>query len=180
MKPMSGCASVLFGTLLVVASAAADDRKDVAIGTLCRITAPSVSESPLVGTLAETSDRGLILVGPEIGKRTIPFDAVTKLEWSAGRRSRMGAYAWRGALLGLLVGGIGGATSGGECEGSEGSCAAMGAMIGAVGWGATGALVGGFVKSYGWKEARLPHADVSVAPIIGPGSRAGIALALSW
>lgn len=119
-------------------------------------------------------------MGPEIGRKTVPFNAVTKLEWSAGSRRRTGAYALRGALLGAVVGGIGGAATGGDCEGSEGSCAAMGALIGAVGWGALGALVGSVVRSYGWKETQLPHADVSVTPRIGPGSRVGLAVAIRW
>lgn len=180
MRLTVACAGVLFSTVLVVGPVTGDENQLLAPGTLCRVTAPTLSASPLVGTLAESSDRELILVAPDIGKRTIPFDTVTKVEWSAGRRNRVGEFALGGALLGLVVGAIGGATSGGDCKGAEGSCAAMGAVTGTVGWGAVGALVGTFVKSYRWKEVPLPGAHVSVVPMIGPGSRAGVAVALRW
>ena len=180
MRRTVGCIGVLFTTVLVVGSAAGDDQNQPAPGTLCRVTAPRLNASPLVGTLVVRNERELVLVAPETGKSTIPFDAVTKLEWSAGRRSRVGAYAFRGALLGLVVGGIGGATSGGDCEGQQGNCAAIYGLMGAVGWGAAGALVGTFVRSYRWREVPVSHAQVSVLPIIGPRTRAGVAVALSW
>lgn len=67
-------------------------------GVLVRITAPTMSPVPVIGTLIESDDRGLTLVTIDAVTLTLPRDAVTRMEWSSGRRSQSGPFALKGAI----------------------------------------------------------------------------------
>lgn len=114
---------------ILVGRAAAEEPGVLTPGMLCRVTAPGLAGSPFIGTLADVDAGKLVLVAPESGRRTIPFDAITRVETSTGRRTRTVAYALRGAVLGGLVGAVGGATADGDCKGLAASCAAMSAFV---------------------------------------------------
>ena len=141
-------------------------------GTLVRVLAPSVSPVPLTGTLLDSSDRELVLFQPASGKKTIPIDAITKLQWSEGRHNKAGTYAKWGAIgLGALmaVSFAAGASEYGDfiCD-SELACGALGAALGATSGAMYGALIGVAVRTYDWKELPLskgaagPHPQLSL------------------
>ena len=181
MRCSVGVGSLLISTLLALGPARADEPHQVTPGTLCRVTAPTLGATPLIGTLVESTDLELIFAGPEIGRRAIPRGAVTRLEWSSGRRSRTGRFALYGALLGVALGaGTNYADPQGECTTNKGSCAVLGGLLGGVLLGATGAVVGLAVRTYDWKETSPPRSNVSVSPAIVPGEGAGVAVVLRW
>ena len=107
---------------------------------------------------------------------SVPIAAVTKLEVSRGRNS---FGAGRGALIGVLVGGVAGWIVGyagyEECVPSGGlfDCAGVfspevaafgGAMVlGTLGAG-IGAVTGALVKTHRWVEVPLDRLRVSLAP----------------
>jgi hypothetical protein len=190
MRLASGLATILSITLLVLPPAPAEEPSSAAPGDqpvpgrLYRVTAPTHSPTPIVGMFAEQRSGEWVFVGSEIGTRTVPVSAVTKLEWSSGQRSMAREFALGGVLLGAAVGAVGGATAGGDCKGQAGSCAGLGALVGGIGWGAVGALLGLAVKTYAWSEVPLPQGhrgpQVSVAPLAVRGSGAGVAVAVRW
>jgi len=190
MRLASGLASVVSVTLLVVPPAPAEElsstppRDQPVPGKLYRVTAPTHSPTRIVGMFAEQRDGEWVFVSSEIGTRTVPVSAVTKLEWSSGQRSMAGEFALGGALLGAAVGAVGGAASGGDCKGQAASCAGLGALVGGIGWSAVGAVVGLAVRTYAWKEVPLPQGrrgpQVSVAPLTVRGSGAGVTVAVRW
>jgi hypothetical protein len=128
-------------------------------GTLVRVLAPSLSPVPLTGTLLDSSDRELLLFQPASGKRTIPIDAIARLQWSEGRHNKAGTYAKWGAIgLGALmaVSFAAGASEYGDffCD-SKFACGALGAVLGATSGAMYGALIGVAVRTYDWKELPL-------------------------
>ncbi len=146
---------------------------------LVRVTAPTISETPLIGTLVASNDRGVTLATFETGVKTIPRDAVTRMEWSSGRRSQSGAFARKGAIAVGLAFAVVGAIVYDDDSGERAKGAVLGAAGGAV-WGALGgALVGAFTHSYQWKEGPAPGLEASVSPSVS-GSSAGITIVLRW
>ena len=151
---------------------------EISLGSLVRVTAPTVAKDPLVGTLVDSSTTELTLFLPESGKSTVRRDAITKLEWSNGRHSRAGKGALWGAVIGAPLGALLVGMSGGE--GGEGPTAGVyiaagGALFAVVGAG-LGAMIGLAFKTDGWKQAPLSHVQVSLQPMRG-GARAAVALA---
>ena len=125
-------------------------------GTLVRVLAPRLSPVPLTGTLLDSSDRELVVFVPASGKKIIPIDAITKLQWSEGRHNKAGSFAKWGAIgMGVLtaVSFAASSSSFGDfvCE-SRGGCALLGATLGSISGAMYGALIGVTVRTYDWKD----------------------------
>ena len=80
------------------------------VGSIVRITAPSVSPKPLVGTLDGANESHLRLATPA-GPTVIPRNAVQKLEWSRGLHRPVLRRALEGAAILGAFGFIYGATA---------------------------------------------------------------------
>lgn len=78
-------------------------------GRSCRVSAPAIAATPLVGTIQELSHESIGLAVQERGVITVPRISVSRLEVSQGRSRR------KGALIG------------------DAACAAAGITVGAVG-----------------------------------------------
>ena len=84
--------------LLQPGSALAEPSEAPAPGTRVRLTAPELSDQPLIGTLtALETDAVSLSVGDQ--STTVPRDAITKWELSRGKHSNTG----KGALIGLFT-----------------------------------------------------------------------------
>jgi hypothetical protein len=128
-------------------------------GTLVRVHAPSVSPVPLTGTLLEGNDRELVLFQPASGRKTIPIDTITRLQWSEGRHNRAGSFAKWGAvgMGGLMaITFAAGVSEFGDyfCK-SRGGCAVLGATMGGINGAMYGALIGVTVRTYDWKDLSI-------------------------
>ena len=161
------------------ARAVASEPSPPKAGVLVRITAPAMSPAPVIGTLIASDDLGLTLVTIDAGTVTLPRDAVTRMEWSSGRRSQSGPFALKGAIAVGSAFAVVGALVNGDDSGERVRGAAVLATGGAV-WGAlAGALIGAFKHSYQWKEGPAPGLQASVSPTVS-GSSAGITIVLRW
>ena len=131
-------------------------------GDRIRATAPTLSPSPLVGTVVAFEANSL-MVQRGTGTRRLSLASLTRLEMSQGRRS----HAALGAGVGLLVGAGVGAVIGSGCKAiivpvsSEGGCIAVGAaVIGGAG-ALVGAVTGALVRTERWAEVPLDRLRVS-------------------
>jgi hypothetical protein len=131
-------------------------------GDRIRATAPTLSPSPLVGTVVAFEANSL-MVKRGTGTRRLSLASLTRLEMSQGRRS----HAALGAGIGLLVGAGVGAVIGSGCKAiivpvsSEGGCIAVGAAaIGGAG-ALVGAVTGALVRTERWAEVPLDRLRVS-------------------
>lgn len=90
---------VLLATLSAAAPGSAQDGFIPEPGSRVRVTAPAVARNPIVGTLLEAGERGIVLAGSSSDGTPIPAASITRLERSVrpGRRTA-------GALAGLIVG----------------------------------------------------------------------------
>lgn len=122
-----------------------------------RIRVHSRSHGRVSGDLARVSPDSLVIVRQEEGRGelALPADAVTRVDITAGRRSRKG----RGALIGLLAGGAGGMAGmvtlcGDSCVGGWILLALPvgGAVVGA----GVGALIGSQIKTERWQRVSWP------------------------
>lgn len=111
---------------------------------------------------------------------TVPRDAIARMDLSRGRRSA-GERLFKGAGIGALVGGLGGALlgqTGDKDSFCRGSC---GALVGGIGFGALGVLVGaaGGLASEGerWEQVPARAVQVSVKPV---ARGRGLGLAVSF
>ena len=159
-------------------SAAAQDAVSPLPGALLRVTAPTLSTKPMVGTLVQTTQDELLLDLAGAQRRSIPRAAVTRLEWSRGRRGNVA----KGVLWGALISGTVLAVVGGKegCEGGKMSeCLASSFVVGA-GLGALGgAGVGALIRTEDWGDVPIaPIANVRVR--MAPNGGVAIRVALTW
>jgi len=89
--------SLLFGPL-----AWAQDPVVAHVGSIVRITAPSVSPKRLVGTLDGANESFLRLSTPT-GPQVISRNAIERLEWSRGLHKPVLKRTLEGAVLGLAA-----------------------------------------------------------------------------
>lgn len=141
--------------MLAVSPATAEDGRHAIPGALVRLTAPTISETPLIGTVVDSHERELTLAASGAGHRTIPLDAVTKIEWSSGRHNQAGKFARKGAIIGAAVFAVALARLNNDDAGERSAGAALGAASGAFWGGLAGAAIGAFRHTYDWKEAPL-------------------------
>jgi hypothetical protein len=164
-------AAILVAILAFVplASATAQVPPPVKVGDRVRVTAPDVRRRE--GTVQLLTTDSLVMRLPGYGgtpnRLAIPLASVTRLELSMPGGSRAG----QGALTGLAIGGVGGAiVAGTACAGDQLlEDAAVGcALVGAVFFGAGGALVGAIIGAMTtgtrWEEVPLDRLRLQVAP----------------
>ena len=180
-------ATILVAILAFVplASVTAQEPPPVKVGDRVRVTAPDLGRRE--GTVQLLTTDSLVMRLKEYGgwpvysargmpnisargmpnRLAIPLASVTRLELSTPGGSRAG----RGALIGLALGGIGGAVgAGAACASStffrddSGGCAVMGfAVFGASG-ALLGAIIGAMTTSTRWEEVPLDRLRLQVAP----------------
>jgi hypothetical protein len=144
-------------------------------GLRLRVTAPSESTKPIVGTLVEVTDREIVLSLAESARKAIARTDVTRLERSEGRKRHAGKGALIGAGIGVATIVAMGAFDDSEGEGSMEEGLAFGAIFGAAG-AAAGAIVGGLIRTERWSE--LPANDLRVS--LRPSRNRGLEAALTW
>jgi hypothetical protein len=157
--------TLLACALLPSASLSAQQVRPVAPNETVRLSSPQAQG---VFTVAATGPRALVLRNSTGAEVVVPLGEVEKLEV---RRSR-GGSALRGAGIGLLTFGVGGAllgyASGDDPPGMLSFSARENAVIGAVVFGAIGmvggAIIGGASRAERWYPVPLRDRSVSIAP----------------
>lgn len=138
-------------------------------GTRVRVFGPSVVSGGLVGVVVGLVPDTLAIRPAERSDTVVvALSALTRLELSTGQHS----HTLKGAGVGLLLGGVGGWIAGsasGDDRGSwYGYTAREKAHMGAVLFGAAGALVGAAIggrPTEGWAPVRLPSGSrITAAP----------------
>jgi hypothetical protein len=120
-------------------------------GLRVRVTAPALSEGPLVGTYGGIRDDGSLLLGEN--RWAIPSSALEKVEVYAGT----GANFWKGAAIGAISGGLLGAFIGLTWPGpSDFGHVAAGFLVGVPVGGLVGGGVGAVVHTEKWEPVELP------------------------
>jgi len=157
--------------MAVGATGTAKEMPNPKVGARVRLLARDLDPEPLIGTVVEIDDETLSLrVGEGETPAVVPREAITRLEVSAGRKSR-----GRGALIGAVVGGLVGAialaaTPEPSCGPNPWSCIGISkeeAAPAVIGLGAgVGALVG-LAITPGEKWTVLPSARVAFSPAHG-------------
>ena len=177
MRSLRNAAVVL--SILSAPALWAQDPVVARVGSTVRITAPSVSPKPLVGTLDGANDSHLRL-STSAGPTVIPRTAVERLQWSRGLHKPVLKRTLEGAVVmgafGFLFGSA--ANDPNEKEplcGKRPKCAAVGAGAGAVLGLIAGALA---TPTHDWVD--VPGAS-RVAVVIRPRPRGvAAALAMRW
>lgn len=156
--------SVLVFLLLLIFSpmlARAQQQTDIKEGDRIRLDVPSMQKRPIVGTIGEISDYGLVLHGAD-STYFIPHSSIHTLSVSTGKRRNIGKGAIIGLLGGASIGGIVGLMSYEECneEGlmacflhpeNEGQAFALGAIVGFIPGTLIGAAIGS-AKTDRWEK----------------------------
>jgi hypothetical protein len=179
-------ATILVAILAFVplASAKAQVAPPVKVGDRVRVTAADVGRRE--GTVQLLTTDSLVM-RPEYGawpvysaysapkysaygapnRLAIPFASVTRLELSMPGGSRAGD----GALIGLLLGGVGGAFAAGAACASDpwfqddaGGCAMAGAVVFGAGGALVGAIIGAMITGTRWEEVPLERLRLQAAP----------------
>lgn len=125
----------------------------VSAGSRVRLTAPAVAPQPMVGSVAALTADSLLLTRGGGARLQIDARQVQSLAVSAGR-NRWG-WALRGAVVGLLAGGVIGARAAGS--GDETGLAAFAGFVAGVLVGTPlGAGVGAVAAPERWTPVPLP------------------------
>jgi hypothetical protein len=157
--------------LLPPSSVLADPPEPGAPGIRIRVTAPGLSDEPLVGTLTALEQDALSL-RPEgrLEPVRIPRTAVTKWEMSQGLQANTG----KGAAFGFLGGAaVGAGLAASEWDGIEAPLI-YAAFIGAAGAG-VGALLGALYRTEKWKEIDERPLRIGIVPV-----RDGVGFSVQW
>jgi len=162
------CTGALVLVMAVGATGAAQEMPSLREGARVRLLARDLYPEPLIGTVVEIDDETLSLrLGDRETPALVPREAITRLEVSAGRKSR-----GRGALFGAVIGGLVGAialaaTPEPSCGPNPWSCIGVSkgeAAPAVIGLGAgVGALVG-LAITPGEKWTVVPSARVAISP----------------
>ncbi len=141
----------------------------VAPGARVRVSAPSIVNKRLVGTVVALKVDTLVVDAKgRRGPLALPLAFVTGLEVSRGRKSNVG----KGAGLGFLAGAFGGAILGlvtyEECTGfcpvdpgAGGTALILAVVLGGVGAG-LGAVIGAVIPSERWETVPLDRIRVGL------------------
>jgi hypothetical protein len=155
------------------AAAHAGNERPLAAGTLVRVTAPSLSRGRIEGRLLSASEHQIVLVLPDSEPRTIPRNAVTKLQWSPGYQR----HPIPGAIVGGLLGGaFFGAAVYAMCDAATCSVSLPAVGIGAALGALPGAGIGALIRTREWKDAEPSRVQFSIAPVRGKGVAAKLTL----
>lgn len=147
-------------------------------------TADRRGGAQVVGQIVEMHDDVLVIVVKGRPTRlTVPLAAISHMDMSRGPRPASARVA-RGAGIGLLAGGVGGAVFGLSSADSSGGglfhyttsdVVALGAIYGGGVGLLVGAVVGFALPSERWSPVRLKRAHVSVTPVArGRGLRLAV------
>ncbi len=179
MNAIRTLSSVLVIALAAAADLAAQQDTLVVPGARVRVTAPTVAENHLVGTVAAVDADTLVLgvnhgtsscfgQGVTIMKLSIPFASMTSLEVSRGKKSNVGKGLGIGFLAGAALGAAIGFAAGDDPPGflafSSEQKAAAGAILGSLAGGVIGGVVGATGPSERWETVPLDQIRVSLEP----------------
>jgi hypothetical protein len=141
----------------------------LAPGMRVRILAPGSLDKALVGAIDTLDDRNIRLeVEGRAEPITVPRERITRLDLSAGPRSRL-----PGTLIGAAVGGVAGALAGSQSSSYREASQAGGALIGVL----VGALVGALIPpGEHWNEVPVSGYRVTLGSSHGPS--VGLTLSL--
>ncbi len=154
-------------------------------GARVRVSAPTVAERPLLGTVVALEVDTLIVDARGYAHPlALPLASLAWLEVSRGQKSR----TLKGAGIGFLVGGAAGLATAAIVCAIAGDCAAddpytglvyavfgvLGAGVGAL----TGAIIGSTIKVDRWEAVPLDRIRVSLTPT-APGG-VGVTVHVRW
>lgn len=162
---------VLLAALLATVPALAQEPPGPALGQRVRAWT-TTARGPTIGTLSAEDDTHLVISGADGALATLPRGEVTRLQVSAGRRSR----ARTGALIGAAVG-LGAALmfTVAECElGCDNTARSL--LILTAGGGALGGLVAAPIRTERWRTVPVPRGRVGLT--LAP-SRTGVAVSVA-
>ena len=134
-------------------------------GMRVRVLAPGYAPEPIVGTIYALDERSIRLqTQARAEPLTVPREQITRLDLSAGRRSRL-----PGALIGAAVGGAAGALAGSQSSSYRDASQAGGALVGVL----VGALVGALIPpGERWNLLSSSGYRVTLGPaVLPPGER---------
>ena len=169
MNAIRTLSSVLVIALAAAADLAAQQDTLVVLGARVRVTAPTVAENRLVGTVAAV-DADTLVLGVKHGTSSlaIPFASMTSLEVSRGKKSNVGKGLGIGFLAGAALGAVIGFAAGDDPPGflafSSEQKAAAGAILGGLAGGVIGGVVGATGPSERWETVPLDQIRVSLTP----------------
>ncbi|MDX1618414.1 MAG: hypothetical protein R3224_06480 [Balneolaceae bacterium] len=142
------------------------------IGDRVRIDAPKLRFDRLVGTVSGFTPTTVVLVTRDT-TLIIPHDSIREFSVSRGKRRHIGKGSLIGATAGGLVFAIGFRNSVNPCV-DEPICLNiidkkeafnLGAIVGSMAGGFTGAIIGALIQTERWEKQPLP-VSVSLAPTI--------------
>ena len=139
----------------------AQQQTGIKVGDRVRLDVPSMQKRPMVGTIGEINDYGVVLHGAD-STYFIPLSSVHDLSISTGKKRNIGKGAAIGLLGGATIGGLIGLMSYEECndEGllacflrpqNEGQAFALGAIVGFIPGTLIGAAIGS-AKTDRWER----------------------------
>ncbi len=140
-------------------------------GARVRVSAPTVAERPLLGTVVALEVETLIVDAQHYAHPlTLPLASLAWLEVSRGQKSR----TVRGAGIGFLVGGAAGLATAaivcaiaGDCDPDSSYTGLVYASLGVLGAGVgalTGAIIGSTIKVDRWLDVPLDRIRISLTP----------------
>ena len=146
----------------------------VPVGTKVRLLAPDVVSQRIQGTVVESNLESVVVGTEGQGRLTVPWQAITRLEVSAGQHShtRKGFFIGAGAGAALSV--VLPKCVNEGCTSDAGFDATFAVLYGLSG-GACGALIGTMVKTDKWNSVPV---RVAVAPTPGRGIRVVMSVTL--
>jgi len=153
------------------------DKPSIKPGSRVRVTAPSVFDKRVAGTVSEVkSDTLAVSVEEGVSVLLVSLKDVTRLEVSHGRRSHAGLGAKIGAMTGFVTGFVLVVATYEECTGfcpapdpgPVGTAAIAGLAFG-IGGAALGAIVGALIKTDRWEEIPLDELRIEPSPVAADG-----------
>jgi len=117
----------------------------IAIGSLVRMSAPSIGSGSIQGTVVEIDEQALLIRVKDGGRVRVPRETIHRVEVSLGTHG----HALKGMAIGALVGGAVGAIDiDCKCPGSDHVAGAVGGAVG-------GLVIGALIRSDRWAPVPL-------------------------
>jgi len=162
------------------------DKPSIRPGSRVRVTAPSVFNKRVAGTVDVVgSDTLAVNAEKGGGVLLVSLKDVTRLEVSDGRRSHAGLGAKIGLMTGFVTGFVIVVATYEECTdfcpvpdpGPVGTAAIAGVVFG-IGGAALGAIVGALIKTDRWEEVPLDELRIGPSPVSADGVSVSASLRL--
>lgn len=160
---------LVFGALWSIATVTPlatvhSQRPPVELGHRVRVTAPSVADRHLVGTVERWTGDSLALSAQDATVLAVPLASITRLEVSRSKRSHTAVGAVLGFIgfagLGYVIGSN--IDCGSDCPPAQGGAIAAGIV--SIPGVLIGAVIGSSMKVDRWEEVPLERFRVSVTP----------------